>query len=321
MVSLAAGLFLIGTAEGGEITGIVSFGDSLSDEGNYYAATGGVSPPTADGYAQGEFTNGLNWVRYLAQDLGVAAPMASVNGGTDYAYGGAMTGNGTTVSTFGPGTAAVPNIGQQIADYLGSQTPTAGQLFTIWGGANDVLNGGQTDPRVLLQNIGTEITTLAMAGAKQFLVGNLPPLNLTPVGATLSPVEQAGLAQFSYYFNVGLKSEAASLASALGVKINVLDVYSLFNDAVANPGKYGFTNVTDPAFLSNPSGDGHLFWDTIHPTTQADQFIGNLAAQTVPEASSMMLFASALMAMGARARWRWSRSNRRLTSHPDPKGG
>jgi len=133
LVSLAAGLFLIGTARGGQITGIVSFGDSLSDVGNYYAATGGVSPPTAYGYAQGEFTNGRNWVQYLAQDLGVAAPTASVNGGTDYAHGGAMTGSGTTVSTFGPGTATVSNIGQQITDYLGSHMPTAGQLYTIWG--------------------------------------------------------------------------------------------------------------------------------------------------------------------------------------------
>jgi phospholipase/lecithinase/hemolysin len=175
----------------------VSFGDSLSDVGNYYSATGGVSPPTAYGYAQGEFTNGWNWVQYLAQDLGVAAPTASVNGGTDYAYGGAMTGSGTTLSTFGPGTATVPNIGQQITDYLGSHTPTAGQLYTIWGGGNDVLNGGQTDPTVLLKNIGNDITTLAMAGAKQFLVGDLPPLNLTPAGAALPPAEQAGLAQFS----------------------------------------------------------------------------------------------------------------------------
>ena len=163
---LAAGLSVMGTAHGDQVTGIVSFGDSLSDVGNYYAATGGASPPTAFGYAQGEFTNGLNWVQYLAQDLGVAAPTASVNGGTDYAYGGAMTGDGTTLSTFGPGSATVPNMGQQISDYLGSNTPTAGQLYTLWGGANDVLNGGQTDPTVLLQNLGTEITTLGDGGGE-----------------------------------------------------------------------------------------------------------------------------------------------------------
>ena len=82
---------------GSAITGIVSFGDSLSDVGNFYAATGGASPPAAYGYDSGRFTNGMNWVEYLAKDLGVAAPTASVNGGTDYAYGGAMTGTGYTI--------------------------------------------------------------------------------------------------------------------------------------------------------------------------------------------------------------------------------
>ena len=89
------------------------------------------------------------------------------------------------------------------------------------------------------------------------------------------------------------------------MKINVVDVDSLLNSAVANPAAYGFTDVTDPEYLSGNSGNGYLFWDIIHPTTQADQLIGNLAAsQVVPEPSSMVLLASALMAMGARARWR-----------------
>ena len=89
-----------GTAYGDAISGIVSFGDSLSDVGNYYAATGGAVPPASYGYDPGRFTNGPNWVEYLARDLGVAVPTASLKGGTDYAYGGATTGTGTTSSTF-----------------------------------------------------------------------------------------------------------------------------------------------------------------------------------------------------------------------------
>lgn len=299
LAAVAVGLGLTGPARGDRITGIVSFGDSLTDVGNYYAATNGASPPPAAGYATGGFTNGWNWVQYLARDLGVAAPTPSTRGGTDYAYGGAMTGSGTTVSTFGPGTATVPNIGQQVADYLGSHTPQAGQLFTIWGGANDVLNGGQKDPTVLLQNLAGAITSLAQAGAKQFLVGNLPPLNLTPAGLAQSPTDQAGLAMFSSYFDQGLVSEAKTLSAALGVQIHVLDAHSLFNDAVANPARYGFTNLTDQAYQTNPSGQGYLFWDIVHPTTQADQLVGDLAAETVPEPSSWLVFAAGLMALGA----------------------
>jgi phospholipase/lecithinase/hemolysin len=319
---LSLSLYILRPAQGAQITGIVSFGDSLTDVGNYYAASGKLSPPTAYGYAAGEFTNGMNWVQYLARDLGVAAPTASVNGGTDYAFGGAMTGTGFTSSTFttatpsGPGTITetVPNIGQQIASYLGSNTPTAGQLYTIWGGGNDVLIGHQTDPTVLLNNIGSDITTLAMAGARQFLVGNLPPLNLTPAGLAQSPADQAALAQFSYYFNLGLQSEVKTLASDLGVQIRILDVNSLFNNATANPSKYGFTDVTDQAISSNPSGQGYLFWDIIHPTTQADEFIGNLAAQTVPEPSSLVIFATALLAVAGWGRRRRIQASRSRTA-------
>jgi hypothetical protein len=37
---------LCGGAREEDITGIVSFGDSLSDVGNFFAATGGASPPS-----------------------------------------------------------------------------------------------------------------------------------------------------------------------------------------------------------------------------------------------------------------------------------
>ena len=49
------------------------------------------------------------------------------------------------------------------------------------------------------------------------------------------------------------------------MKINVVAVDSLLNRAVANPAAYGFTDVTDPAYPSNRSGNGYLFWDIIIP--------------------------------------------------------
>ena len=84
---IALGLIIItgGRAQGDQITSIVAFGDSLSDMGNDSIASGGTQPaPTAD-YYQGLFTNGPNWLGYLAHDLGVATPTASLAGGTDYA--------------------------------------------------------------------------------------------------------------------------------------------------------------------------------------------------------------------------------------------
>src|SRR5262245_981433 len=110
------------SASAGQVTQIVSFGDSLSDVGNFYAATGGLSPPSPP-YDAGRFSNGPIWIEYLAHNLGIAAPTTSSSGGTDYAYGGAMSGAGTTSSTFLGVTATVPNIGTQINTFLASNTP------------------------------------------------------------------------------------------------------------------------------------------------------------------------------------------------------
>jgi phospholipase/lecithinase/hemolysin len=300
---VVTGLGLVGSARGGQFTEIVSFGDSLSDVGNFYKATGGVSPPALYGYDQGRFANGPMWLDYLAKDLGLAAPTASLNGGLDYAYGGATTGPGDTTLTFpssGPiqATATVPNIDGQIASFLGSHTPTPGQIFTIWGGANDFLNAGQTNPLIPAQNIADEIITLAIAGAKTFLVPNLPLLGALPSTSSLPwPIPQE-LDELTVAFNTALQTEATQLEEKYGLQINLVDVYSLTNDAMANPSKYGFANVTDSALLSGSNGDGYLFWDIVHPTTQADAFIGGLAAQSVPEPSSLIMLGSALIIVG-----------------------
>jgi phospholipase/lecithinase/hemolysin len=294
-----------GGAVGGQVTGIVSFGDSLSDVGNYYAATGELSPPSALHYDNGRFSNGLNWVEYLAHDLGVAAPTASTSGGTDYAFGGATTGTGTTVSTFLGVTATVPNIGTQIATYLGSNTPTAGQLFTIWGGANDFLNAGQTDPFIPAGNIAAEITALAQAGAKQFIVPNLPPLGALPITNTLPPAEIQGLNLLTQAFNSILQGEAIQLEQTLGIQIQVLDVYGLTESVLSDPSKYGFTNTTTDPVQDNggTNAQGYLFWDIVHPTTAADALIAGLA---VPEPSSVVLLgiAAGVLVLGTRRRRR-----------------
>ena len=271
MIAAAMMAIASGHAWGDQITSIVSFGDSLSDVGNDYIGSGGTQPaPTAD-YYQGRFTNGGNWLDYLAHDLGVAAPVASLAGGSNYAFGGASTGSGTT--TYAPGQ-AVPNVDSQIAMYLASHTPSPNQLFTIWAGANNLLIGNQTNPTVPAHDIANAITTLANAGAKQFLIPNLPLLGEIPASSTLSLTQRAGLDAWSVGFNQTLQAEAASLQKSLGVQIHIADIQTLLTNVMANPSQFGFTNVTGSAVNSSLTGNGYLFWDAEHPTTAADALRG-----------------------------------------------
>ena len=80
----------------------------------------------------------------------------------------------------------------------------------------------------------------------------------------------------------------------------------LVRSAVANPGAYGFTNVTDPCFsgttvCANPAE--YLFFDEFHPTSAAHQFIaaGFLTA-VVPEPETYAMLLAGLGLLGFMAR-------------------
>jgi thermolabile hemolysin len=64
------------------------------------------------------------------------------------------------------------------------------------------------------------------------------------------------------------------------LEIVTLDANTLYRDAITNPVKFGFTNVSD-ACLSNGhrcgNPDQFLFWDGIHPTTAAHRILGENA--------------------------------------------
>jgi phospholipase/lecithinase/hemolysin len=291
LAAVAMLVLAVGQAQAGQIAGIVSFGDSLSDVGNDYIGSKGTQPAPPANYYQGRFTNGGNWLDYLAHDLGLAAPVAALAGGSNYAFGGASTGSGTTV--YAPGQ-AVPNVDAQIGMYLATNTPTAGQLVTIWAGANNLLIGNQPDPTIPAHDIANEITTLAGAGAKQFLIPNLPLLGEIPITSGLPTAQRQGLDAWSIGFNQTLQAEAAALQKSLGVQIHTVDIQGLLQKVMANPASYGFTNVTGPAINSSLDGSGHLFWDAEHPTTAADALIGEVAAQSIPEPSTFLIFGTAI---------------------------
>jgi phospholipase/lecithinase/hemolysin len=275
--------FLGGSAQAGLIAGIVSFGDSLSDTGNVYTYTGGAEPMSPP-YYMGHFSNGPIWLEDLAGKLGVTAPTASLAGGTDNAWGGAQTGDGYSVQ-------ATPNIGLQISMFLATNTLSSNQLITIWGGANDFLNANQTNPAIVVNNLASEITTLANAGGKLFMVPNLPLLGDTPAVIAQGSAAVAAMNTLSVAFDNMLQSKLDSLQQTLGITIYQPNIEALFSSVIANPSAYGFTNVTDQLLLSNdPTQSGYLFWDIVHPTDQASPFIADVAfASMVPEPSSLTL--------------------------------
>lgn len=297
-------------ANAGSIDAIYAFGDSLSDLGNAYIATGFTIPGAP--YVNGQFSNGPIWLQTLAAGLGLPPLAPSLAGGTDYAVGTAESGM-TLFHAAGP--ADLPN---QLASFETAH-PAAdpNALYTIWLGSNDLneipstADSGQivTDFAEIVGNIDSSINTLAGLGARNFLVLTVPDVGKTPAALAEGSVAAAAASALSLGFDTDL---AANLAGLGGLNLKVLNTYSLVDAIVANPGAYGFTNVTAPCVTGAVNYVGgtacssdinvqnqYLFWDQQHPTEAGHALLGEAALAIVtPEPASLTLLAAGLVGLG-----------------------
>ena len=305
--------FAAALAHAKDYTRIVVFGDSLSDTGNLAHLSevkyGVRIPGPIANYTDGRLTDGYDtvpaaqkyfgvWIEQLAATMPAHPAVSnSLDGGTNYAYGFAFTGPGTTLLTFGPGNSLsvnIENMGQQVTDYLATKPSiNSTTLFVIWGGANDVLNAASPSDVVNAAIHETlDIQRLIEAGATQFLVLNLPPLGLTPKlnssPATSIPANAAA-ALFNSWLATGL-SVLRDFYFRRQITFFRVNVFRLFNQIAASPGAFALTDITDASqgnFVVDP--DTYLFWDDIHPTTRGHNLLAGAAMKSIgsPQCDSL----------------------------------
>ena len=274
-------------------TNLIVFGDSLSDTGNVFTRSGGLFPPSPP-YADGRFSNGDLIVDIIAEEFGLPENTSYLVGGTNYAFGGATTGEGTSQVGFFdilPAPIEVPNIAGQIDIYLSTQTPQQNDLFYIFGGGNDIvfsLGEGEQPPtpQSLVDNITDNITELAQSGAKTFVVPNLPPLDIIPLFAEQSPETIAIINNITDNFNLLLDQELDSIATDLDVTIIEPDLNTIIDELIGNADQLGFTNTTESVIdidngvlIGNPAE--FIFWDFIHPTTAVNEIVAPQLIETI----------------------------------------
>ncbi|WP_207459897.1 SGNH/GDSL hydrolase family protein [Azospirillum sp. SYSU D00513] len=257
-----------GSAPEGLYSGLVVFGDSLSDTGNA---------------GHRRFSNGPLWVQRLADALGLPL-VPSTAGGTNYAIGGAQTRGGV----------ASHSLRGQVDRFLGQAgraDPDA--LHIVYGGGNDLRAAvAASDPWGAVMGAaagaGGIIADLAAAGARHFLVPNLPDLGRVPELRRFGPfaVQVAGLVSSAY--NQALASglddlERRAAEQGWDIRLHRLDVWTLLEEVVADPAAAGFSNVIDawPGAGSGRDADRYLFWDGIHPTAAAHARLAEAARKAV----------------------------------------
>jgi outer membrane lipase/esterase len=291
----------------------VVFGDSLSDPGNAFILTRDLEIPPFDSlipsapYARGafHFSNGPTWIEQLSlidhalPSAGPALLLPVIL--SNYAVGGARA---RQVGAFDLPT----QVGLFVSDFHGHAPANA--VYAVFFGGNDVRDAlgalaidptGATSVGILtdaLSAIRSNLLTLYAAGARRFLVPNLPDIALAPAVRLSGPQAQAGAHFLSMQFNGGLELTLEGLEKALGVEIVRLDVFSIVNQVVATPAAFGLTDVQDPcirlntvvhAFCANPGK--FLFWDGIHPTVAGHHLLA-VRADAALDASALPVAAA-----------------------------
>ena len=285
--ALAGSLFAAGAAQAATpspFSGETVFGDSLSDGGNLSIYTG---LPNIMRFT----TNpGLTTVEDVAGFYGLALT-PSLQGGTNFAYGGAGV---NTNAPFTP--AGVPTLTQQVTSYLAANPKlNSSELYTVFGGANDIFyhqtaaaaatfiashSAGDTAAQLAgltalvdgvegvsspesqatataaIQAAATQelslIGSLQKAGAHYIVVFNLPDIGQTPSATTDDALVP------------GAKSALTAASTAFNTVLNAglkttsvgiipVNTFALLNEVLANPAAYGYVNSTTPACTTSSS--------------------------------------------------------------------
>lgn len=281
-LALAGACALASAASAQTYSRLVVFGDSLSDNGNLYAASGGTQPPSPP-YFQGRFSTGPVFTELLGFTVGRSAAGAPVTGSINYAYGGARTDS----SAFPPGMR-----NQLLAYTTAGGTFGSNDLVSVLGGANNIFQGlpaagvspnpqGAIAPVSLAaaSDINFIVNSVATAGAGTIMVVNLPKLSLTPQFRTspAAPLADFAVTTFNGALSTGLFATAAARPNT---NIILVDLFKAGDVIAANPSAFGITNVTDACFngvtvCSNP--ESYFYFDGVHPTGAGHKVIAALA--------------------------------------------
>lgn len=281
-------------------SGLVVFGDSLSDSGNVYALTGeeSVAPyaPVPDfPYAIGghHFSNGKTYVERLARSLHLnVTAKATFNPGivraTNYAVGAARARVG--------GPPRLLDLTGEVSAFLsdfGNKAPSDA-LYVIWIGGNDVrdaLEAAFVDPTLATSFAILEaavlaeaanIGALAVAGAKHFLVLNTPNIGVTPAVTAFGPQAIGAAMMFGAGYNNGLNDALDGLKLIFpDIEITRFDTFAFLTTVAANGAEFGLPNTTVPCLTFGVAEEdavcnkpkSWVFWDAVHPTTATHKLL------------------------------------------------
>ena len=304
-------------ASAATFTKFVVFGDSFIDAGNIQAAVGPAFTDPRLGYWVGRFSDGPTWIDYLSYANFGKPTLASLLGGTNFAFGGAR-GSGDDVRAEG----TIPGLSSQLGLYA--------QYLAVTGQAFDpdalyVINFGNNDVnfiQALLNPASPIFNPAAVPGVVNAYVTNMTGavLKLRDLGAHTvllagvpNPTEAEGQA-----LEAALETGLSAIAPVLGnTDLVRFDYFKYFQTVLTDPTLVGLPatlDLTRPCLtVQTPSPNidcrNFLSFDGTHVTTgvQASlsiQIAHQLGITAIPEPATWAMMVAGFAAAGAAFRRR-----------------
>ncbi len=289
--SLVAFCFVAGSAQAvttqsytDRYTSFWVLGDSLSDPGNIFEATGGAIPPSPP-YFEGRFSNGPVWADYLTDTFEAHGKPTG-----NFAHGGA-----TAVTDADQ----IPDLDAQLTLLAGASTFYGERpLAALWFGGNDIL--GAADPfaasDAAVAKVSGTAQALLGAGFEDVLVFDLP-----------------GLEPAAVYFNTVMDAELDKL-QGLGANLIDIEVTPIINAIALDPSS-AITDFVTPCVVrdgativslcTEEEAKARLRFDAVHPNAEVHERVAaaveaELAAVPLPGAAWALLTGLVALRLGAR---------------------
>ncbi|XP_038690959.1 GDSL esterase/lipase At5g55050 [Tripterygium wilfordii] len=271
----------------------------------------------------GRFSNGKNAADIIAEKVGLPSPppylslVSKKNGlasssltGVSFASGGAGIFNGTdqTLGQSIPLTKQVEDytaVHQDLVQKMGSsavQALLSKSIFVVVTGSNDLFDyNGKSDLRnkytpeqyvnQMASTLKDRLKRLQGNGARKFLFAGVAPIGCTPSQRVNNETQVCNeeLNSWVVKYNQVLKSMLEQLKQELpDINYSYFDTYTVLNNIVQNPIKYGFSEVKAaccglgnlnavipcvPIAKYCPNRRDHVFWDLYHPTEAAAKIL------------------------------------------------
>ncbi|WP_150463652.1 SGNH/GDSL hydrolase family protein [Francisella sp. XLW-1] len=281
-----------------QIGRIVVFGDSLLDNGNIMKTLDIPGKP----YHNGRFSNGLVSTEVLAEILAKDQKTQEIKH-KNYAIGGALTHGANPSSLLKFHSFSVSD---QVARFENEEGRFANDdLVIVNGGANNFMFMVYNEiPYINLmpkfrvaRDLSKIVRKVIKMGAKNIILWNIPDVTRAPgykeyLSNWVGKFFKSYLKTNVNLQNGLLRNRVADLQMLFpNVNLKLFDFFTLLNDCIDSPRKYGFENVTDACIDSYGGADSlgniqydidilgdpekYLCWDYCHPTAKANKVVAN----------------------------------------------